>query len=320
MKRRLLWLALVVPVVVSIVLAIQHQTEPAIRGRTLSEWLIAAKNGGEAERMIAKQAIKEFGTNALPFLIREMQTKPSLQERLEPWWVRTMPPQLWFDCTHAEDRRDQAVLAFSILETNAASALPQLRRLFTDERLVEDAAIAIEQIKTTNAMEVLVPLLSHPNPRVRARTILGLGSFEQPEHLAKVATAQLIRAADDPDEETARSAVFVIAETLPVESATRVLTNKFKDHRHRVVQGAIGGFFGAGPLVEPAMPAIAAMLTNSDEKTRRVATNTLLTINPYRALEFGVSTNDFHERHVRLYRMRLQNLATNGAYHLRQVN
>jgi hypothetical protein len=63
---------------------------------------------------------------------------------------------------------------------------------------------------------------------------------------------------------------------------------------------------------------IATMLTNSDEKTRRIATNVLLTINPYRAPEFGVITNGLEERFYRIHQNIRQQFVTNNVPYLRQ--
>jgi HEAT repeat protein len=323
-KLRIGLVALLLVGVTVVIATILNIDEPIANQRPLSEWLAIAADGSsenKAARTNAEQVIRSFGSTAVPFLLKRLETGSDWRERFGPKWNQFVRKMGYYgamvDLYRSDEIRSQAQTGFLILGTNAASAVPRLRKLAHDSRYADDVARALGRIKTEDALDALIPLLSHANPRVRTSAVNGIASFDNRERILRVAP-EFVRLTDDPDEDTARAATYYVGNLLPAERAIPVLTKKFKDPRPKVVHFALGSFFGAGPHAEPAMPIIATMLTNSDEETRRIATNVLLTINPYRAPEFGVATNGLEERLYQIHHKIRQEFATNNVPYLRR--
>jgi hypothetical protein len=106
--------------------------EPVYQGKALTQWINEAHDVGifeQTEEMNA--AMRSFGTNAVPFLLKEF-TRP-----ISPWrghlcaWINGHP------CFKIHLRTDEervlvAGRGLMLLETNAAPALPMLARYLDD--------------------------------------------------------------------------------------------------------------------------------------------------------------------------------------------
>jgi HEAT repeat protein len=294
------------------------QREPSARGHPLSHWLSLATDpsANKSTATNADAAIKEIGVNAIPTLLDKLTTDDKLRTPIARCWNKALAAIFSFrgyepfgmNEHRASDHHEQATHGFEIMGSNAANAVPALKILSQDERHAYDAAICLGYIKTDEALQVLIPLLSNTNSAIRQRVISELVAFDD---RALIAAEKIVQLRDDPEEGVARNAVAFIAYFLPTERAIPLLTEKFHDQRPGVVRGAVGAFFWGGPVAEPVMPAIAQVFQNPDEESRMIATNTLITINPYRAVEFGVNTNGVPEHYFKIYQRALEQDATN---------
>src|SRR5215831_11366453 len=135
MKRRTL-LFILLGCVASITLAVllwPREHEPEYNGIPLTTFLDRAVGAPNGE---LTQAITHIGTNALPYLVRAVDYRPS---RWRYWLgfkiVRLRPTKLtgrvalWLMIDKAERRADSALVAFEILGSRAAPALDDLRRI-----------------------------------------------------------------------------------------------------------------------------------------------------------------------------------------------
>jgi HEAT repeat protein len=315
--KRCLKLFALTGVIAFVVIALA-QREPSARGHPLSHWLEIATDpsANKSAATNADEAIKEIGAKAVPILLDKLKTNDELRMPIARHWnkvVEAMVPYRWDEWLRmneyrASDYHEQAIHGFEMLGSNAAGAVSVLTILSRDQRHVYDTVVCLGHIKTDETLHVLIPLLSHTNSLVRQRVISELVGFDD---RALIAGKKITSLCDDPDERVARNAVDFVAYLLPTEQSIPLLTNKFHDRRAVVVRGAVGAFFFGGPLAEPVMPAIAQLFQNTDEKVRMIATNTLITINPYRAVEFGVNTNGVPERYFKIYQRVLEQHATN---------
>ncbi|MBL9139378.1 MAG: HEAT repeat domain-containing protein [Verrucomicrobiales bacterium] len=138
--RGIRWAAAIVLVgVVMGVSVVQWQTlEPRYQGKRLGIWL----KGHPRDYVPAMEAI---GTNALPYLLRELQSRDSGLGRLGivvfHRWLDSPPP--W---TTARDRKHRARIGLGVLDTNAVPALLSLA--FSKPLRTDDGEPSLEAMFT----------------------------------------------------------------------------------------------------------------------------------------------------------------------------
>jgi hypothetical protein len=107
--------------------------EPEYKGRKLSDWVAASNLHTSGGRDMAAEAIRQLGTNAVPYLLRWMKYEPpALRERYKGILlkipIQAIPRKLW--------ERDRLVYVagwgFSIVGRDGSAALPELGRLLND--------------------------------------------------------------------------------------------------------------------------------------------------------------------------------------------
>jgi len=104
------------------------EREPEYNGKKLSEWVLALDLGAFFRGDSRDEAIQHIGTNGLPFLIKWIGYE-------EPAWVGRLPAPvdrlLGLKAAGRPKYRlaGLSVLAFQLLGTNAAPAIPELVRL-----------------------------------------------------------------------------------------------------------------------------------------------------------------------------------------------
>jgi hypothetical protein len=134
MKRRrlLLILATCVASVALAFLVLPREREPKYDGVPLSMWL----ERGRSDRGESIVAIRQIGTNALPFLLRWIQYEPPGWRRFVSRNFSKIPSRIqnsrvlrWLIVDKAENRANIAVTGIGILGPDASSAMPELIRL-----------------------------------------------------------------------------------------------------------------------------------------------------------------------------------------------
>ena len=132
-RRRVLFLVAAIALVALAVLAWHREPkEPAYQGKALTQWINEAHDVGIFEQTDeTKSAMLAFGTNAVPFLLKEF-TRPISHPRDRLFaWVNAhsfLKIHLGTD----EERVFAAGRGLMLLETNAAPALPVLARYLDD--------------------------------------------------------------------------------------------------------------------------------------------------------------------------------------------
>src|SRR5687767_14445402 len=97
-------LVLVIVLVCLLGLALLSRREPTYQGKPLSEWAqqYGSNHWGGANRAVAQEAelaIRQIGTNGIPFLLDLIRTRdPVLKKKL-----RTVVPQRWHDKLRLRD-------------------------------------------------------------------------------------------------------------------------------------------------------------------------------------------------------------------------
>ena len=153
-RKRILLAMVFLVFVAGLTFLLLRRNEPKYHGRYLSEWMEDhVQKVTPAEARAVNEAIKNIGTNGLPFYVgwvglRTPQWKNGLFDKL-PNWLR----QIEFIADGLEQKnylRDAfGMKAIWLLGTNAASAIPQLQAKLenrTDFYLVKDASRALAGI------------------------------------------------------------------------------------------------------------------------------------------------------------------------------
>src|SRR5688572_29776383 len=121
----------------------QFQEEPMWGGKRLSEWMDGHVRGspedGSAEWKLADDAIRQIGTNGIPTLLRMISTtEADTRSRLARFaWDRRWTKKPYRPATQLNE---EAKHAFEVLGTNAASAVPELIRIYETTRSISAQA------------------------------------------------------------------------------------------------------------------------------------------------------------------------------------
>lgn len=208
---------------------------PAFKNRPLSWWVEQHYSSPENNARAA-EAIRAIGTNALPFLLAELQSSPSsllrsskpLMIRIYPEFVQRRYGKIWM-------RHDAAVQAFKVLGTNAMPALPQLISLLGKNAWAHQAIAAIGDpavptlanllesgnpvlyrgaldslalMRTSRSDEFLTSLMEAPDPQLRAHALRALWFGRVPN---ADRTELTLRALTDPSPVVTNAAITLLS-------------------------------------------------------------------------------------------------------------
>ena len=149
-KRRVILLAAILALasVVTISVWPDASPEPRYNGRKLSDWVLDYPQAGASDE--AEAAIRAIGTNAIPCLLRWIQYEPSRGRmkvrhvyRLLPGWLRNRQFVISFLAGRAGILSSKAPLAFAVLGTNSAPAVPELMKLAQSTNSVALTAVFV---------------------------------------------------------------------------------------------------------------------------------------------------------------------------------
>lgn len=146
-----------------------ESAEPIYEGKKLSAWLVEAYNPGDQQEH-AREAIRQMGTNALPMLIKVLQTPD----------------------------RNQAVSAFRVLGATATSAVPAVLNLLTNDIIAQEAVYALVQIGPQASLSISYGL-TNQNSKIRLGSAMAFSLMASEGKLAKSAVPLLLNAIHDHD-------------------------------------------------------------------------------------------------------------------------
>jgi len=283
--------------VVTLILVLSRQPEPQYHGRTLSEWLaqngtarLKSSSAGLSETQEASEAVRQIGTNALPFLVKWMSYEmPPWRRKLSAPLLRLKPNSrqnplvLSLLGTKSEERRWQALSAFEILGPKASPAVPDLERMLKSRKATPTwnlATMALGYIGK-DGLPTLIVALADPSQTNRWRILGAIGSVRNLDSNDQRAVAVLIKYLNDSDPLLATTAAQSLGSlALQPDLAVPALTKVFEDpkSRLRIVSALSLGKFGE--QARPAAPALLNALKDPDRVVRAVALNTLKEIAP----------------------------------------
>jgi hypothetical protein len=259
MRPRRLWLIFIgVLVLVALVVVVTWpDREPKYQGRSLSEWVagydIRHPRHGKIER---DRAIRQFGTNALPYLLKWIQyQRPPWKNALNRISGGLLAKYHLLLEHKDETRAEQAEEVFRALGPEAcAAAIPDLLRLMNNSKRSLSAARAMYTLvgMGTNArpaLPALITLLTNANDGAPYCAISALGDLKLEPQL-------------------------VVPALTPCLLSSNLWTRSFAAE-------ALGRFGGEA---HGAVPALVRALGDSDARVQYYASNALWKIEP-QALE-----------------------------------
>ncbi len=247
--------------------------QPVYNGKPLSEWLSELtedKNNPYDTRDQAQEAIRQIGTNALPFLLKEISDLGEL-------WQKVGATN-FSNSKEAETRLFNVHVAFKTLGPIAKPAVPALVDLLNGAYTAFPAAFALTQIDPQAASVALTQALTNKIIYVR---IAAAGYLFEVRSNADIVLAMpnLIQCLKDesPDKSDSLTLISTAIDTLgaiharpdiAVPALLETLTNK--DFIIRFVSVRALGQFGNTAI--SAVPALEQATNDSDKHVREMAT------------------------------------------------
>ena len=255
--------------------------EPTYKGKPLSKWVERHASGNTAEREEATQAIRHIGTNAVPYLMAEIQ-KPIPTWRVTLFVMaeafRANPnPRRLFDVV---SRSAYAGEALSELGPEASSAIPELTRLANDRTSYAKAATAMGVLAHlgNQGFPPLFALLTSRDPKFRDDAASAM-RFQGTN--ARPAIPLLLQGLSNVSSEvTAAIAAETLGElALDADLVVPALSNALHHPRENTRWTTVYALAGFRDDPRTA-PAIAIALSDADPDVRKATTNTLRRIAP----------------------------------------
>jgi hypothetical protein len=167
------------------------EPEPTYQGRTLSDWLLDARSPtAEAEALV------HMGTNALPHLVKwACNPPPKWRESIANLCLNhpKMAPKPLTDWLNKRTFLHNATIgAFSLLDTNAYPALPQLSLIVTNTKDEASALSAYSSISVILRGSFLIASRS-ARPDSRGKKVVLEQAFQLPNPIVRQAATNAHR-------------------------------------------------------------------------------------------------------------------------------
>jgi hypothetical protein len=260
-RRRTLLIAVAITVSATILFTLLRPASgPKFENKALSVWLVELNSGPPASRVRAAEAIKQIGTNAIPFLVAALsQTDSTFKRALLDISVRLPFPSLRPES--ADERRLLALAGFRVLGSGAKPALPSLEKLLEEKRNTGSVAMVLGSIGS-NALPVLLKAIQSTNASVRlcAAAAISLMGSE-----AESAIPFLISKLDDPDVGVAIYSARTLGKIdspLAIEALIGGLQNSSSEKRGWISE-ALGN---AGARAVSAIPSLEKVASSDSNK------------------------------------------------------
>lgn len=275
-----------------------HTPDPVYQGKALSQWVATPNPGrydasGSASAIVA---VRQMGTNALPFLIREFRSRDALIWRILPGplyrlkmtgRIRTL-----FGPT-ADERQQRAGYFLEMLGPVAKPVIPALSECLDRPDIAMQAVDVLgnhgQGAYVSLGPEATLPLLkamTNGNPVVRLTAVNALGLLgTRPDLVVPV----LINALKDPDPHVRLMTVYAFG-GYRMDSATIVpaLMLSLDDTDSNVRQATLMTLGSYRTRALMSAPKIRVLLNDPDFKVRHAATNALKVIDTTAAANAGI--------------------------------
>jgi HEAT repeat protein len=264
---------LVATAIVALAIEPVPPVEPLYKGKSLSAWLTDRekslpglhRKGDQQKVLLAEEAVREIGTNGLPWLLHELSAREKTRGD-------DLPTN--FTSGEAINRRWRAMEAFSILGSSARSATPRLVELLDDKQTSYTAATALGGIGL-ESIPVLTKALNSPRDCARESAARVLGMFGTNAHMAIPA---MIQCAKEKSGSVRGFATFSLGQiNMESETVVPVLVSNLEDPSTRI--NAVYALRNFGNRAKSAVPALLKAMKENDAKFKELAQEAVREIN-----------------------------------------
>jgi HEAT repeat protein len=282
-KRRLILGIFTIGLLAALSMVLTRPREPSYQGRSLSEWVRRFHWSSNEDRKEAGEAIRQIGTNALPYLLEAIQCevphwKQTVRMAIEriPW--RLQPRGLWL--SQPDDTASAAANAFIPLGAEAQCAIPELIGILNDPKhfhTAPRAAFALGAIGKP-ALGPLLNVVTNGRIQIRSFAITAIGSMGTN---AAPALPLFIKHLKHQDLPLAYSAALALG-TMKTDPAIVLpaLANALQDPRPPVRMAAVRSLGDLGEGARSATANVLAAFSDIEWQVRLNATNALQKIAP----------------------------------------
>jgi hypothetical protein len=260
---------------------------PTYNGRTLREWLALHRNKGSQKdkRKEAVLAVRQIGTNGLPYLLKSIQYEPSRRQHRLETVKRNLPRflQKYFSRPASDEsafeRLQDSLVGFQILESQATASIPELDRLMGDTNRSPhvrlNAGIAMAYAGTEGPLR-LIQIVTNAPPINQGFALVSISMLQNhdPARLGQFLPT-LIRCLQDPT--IGPTAVTVLGQMKgDLDVVLPALTNAFSSSYSDVRYGAVSAFNDRQENHAAfAAPALRGLVNDPDRNVALAASNIL---------------------------------------------
>ncbi len=271
--RYILLVALATAAIVALTARLTRPTEPAYEGKRLSAWVLDYQHvspTGDAQP--TDRAVRQIGTNAIPFLLRWLQYEPPLwREKLGkvyPEFLRRIydPDRV----TSGDLLAAHSARAFAALGTNAVTAMPALVQVMYNTNAPGAAYNAMRCLSRlgTNGLPPLLSVIQDPHyGSFREQAIIAVMTFHENPPPSSVVPPAFLKFVADPSAQLSAKALAAVllssiryAPDVAVPAISAILTNPTAsaDDR-RLAALALAGY---GASAASTLPTLTNALTD----------------------------------------------------------
>lgn len=280
-KRRVLVLCSVIgAVAVGVVWSALAPREPVYQGKRLRRWLDDFNGPSLRQENLAKDAIRQMGAKALPWVIDYLRRGNS---RFRQWAAKEL------DAPSVSGYERKGLKAVEALGPAAKQAIPEVERalLDGDDDLRPLAASALVAIGP-DALDVLHRALQHPNARIRGLATWWIGDFGM---AATSSVPVLVSRLQDLDPVMRADAAHSLG-TIRANPETVVpaLAMHLSETNELAFANVIKALESFGAQATAAVPALERELRAGKPSRRATVALTLLKVDPRAAENAGLAT------------------------------
>ena len=264
MRRRNAIFLLPAIAVVALAFWFTRSREPRYHGHKLGYWVKDLQNTNWVE---ALQAARTIGSNAIPFLLEDLQAQDSEWKlKFNDWLYRTFDWKSQY--TTAENRHEIALGGFFFLGAKGESAIAKLTSLMEDkdDSIRRAAMSALGWIGTETAARLLIQALTNQNTAIRgdaAFTLRLLGGK------ASNAIPALLLCLDDKEPYVSERAASALGQFgFRPDTIVPALIRKLDDPDRRVQSAAFWALSSFGTNALSALSVLQQLSDQSPEPRR----------------------------------------------------